>query len=60
MLGVAGPALSEDWCQVVPAQGQRTSLCQTQESGLAGASREEKGRGQEPQQIRQGLAGAKE
>lgn len=41
---MAGPALSEAWCQVVPAQEQRTSLCQTQESGLAGASREEKGK----------------
>lgn len=41
---MAGPTLSEAWCQVVPAQGQRTNLCQTQESGLAGASREEKRR----------------
>lgn len=42
---MAGLALSEASCQVVPAQGQRTSFCQTQKSGLVGASREKKGRG---------------
>lgn len=43
-MGGAGPTLSEACCQLVPAQGQRTSLCQNEESGLAGASKEEKGR----------------
>lgn len=54
--GLASP-LSEAWCQAVPAQGQRTSLCQNQESGLAGPSREKGARGQEPQRIRQGWQG---
>lgn len=62
-MGGAGPTLSEACCQLVPAQGQRTSLCQNEESGLAGASKEEKGReaeGSSPQLIRQGLTGSME